>query len=174
MAQYRNAVVHIAAVEVEFSLFETGILRNGVTSTCAELGIPIIAYSPLGKGLLTGRITTTEDIPSNSMLRRLDRLQGDNFDHNLRLIRALHQLAAEYQPHTLPQLAMSWIRHLSCRNGLPVMIPIAGSSKEANVRTNAVDVALTDADLEKLDKILAENKVLGDRSYAGQKKYMEG
>ena len=159
---------------MEFSLFENGILRNGVASTCAELAIPVICYSPLGRGLLTGKITTQEDIPSDSMLRRLDRLHGDNLDQNLRLIQALHQLAAEYKPHTLSQLAVSWIRHLSCRNGLPVLIPIAGSTKEKNVRMNAVEVPLTEADLKKLDKVLEANKVVGDRAYAQAKKYMEG
>jgi pyridoxine 4-dehydrogenase len=145
-----------------------------VASTCAELDIPIVCYSPLGKGLLTGKIMTQDDIPLNSVLRRLDRLQGGNLEQNLRLVQALQQLAAEHKPFTLPQLAVSWIRQLSCRDGLPVLIPIAGSSKEQNVRINAVNVPLSEAHLKKLDKVLAENEVVGHRAYAEQKKYIEG
>ena len=86
---YSSAVVPIAAVEVEFSLFETRILSNGVADTCAKLNIPIIAYSPLGRGLLTGKITSAADLPADSPLRRLDKYKGENLDHNLRLVKAL-------------------------------------------------------------------------------------
>ena len=169
---YRYAIFPVAAVEVEFSLFETGILRNSVAATCASLQIPIVAYSPLGKGILTGNVMNPADIPEN--LRLLDKLQGDNLEQNLRLVQALHKLSEEYPPYNLPQLAMSWVRSLSCRNRLPVIIPIFGSSREQNIRANAIDVGLTEDDLKRLEAILEKNKVVGNRSYGAQMKYIEG
>ena len=133
-----------------------------------------MAYSPLGKGLLTGNILAAQDIPESSMLRRLDKLSESNLETNLRLIRALHQLSASYKPATLPQLAISWVRHLSRKSGLPVMIPVAGSSRAENVRANAVHISLTEDDMDKIDQILESNKVIGQRSYGEQTKYMEG
>ena len=155
-------------------MFETSILRNSVAATCASLNIPLIAYSPLGRGILTGKITAPSDIPANSPLRRNDKYKGENLDQNLRLIHVLQKLSMDYQPHTMAQLALSWIRQHSGRDGLPVIIPISGSTKEENVRANAVAVELTEADLKKIDTILEENKVVGDRAYAEQRRYLEG
>jgi pyridoxine 4-dehydrogenase len=155
-------------------MFETSILRNSVAATCASLSIPLIAYSPLGRGVLTGKITAPSDIPANSPLRRIVKYQGENLDQNLRLIHALQKLSVDYQPHTLAQLALSWIRQHSGRDGLPVIIPISGSSKEENVRANAITVELTVANLQKIDTILEENKIVGDRAYADQRRYLEG
>ena len=169
-----SKVVPIAAVEVEFSLFETSILSNSVASTCAKLKIPIVAYSPLGRGLLTGKITTAADLPADSPLRRLDKYQGENLDHNLRLVKALHDLSMQHHPYTMSQFALSWIRQLSSRNGLPVIVPICGSSKEENVRSNAENVELTESDFERIDTILKENKTVGERAYPQQRKYLEG
>ena len=167
-------MVRINAVESELSLFETSILRNGVAATCASLQIPIVAYSPLGKGLLTGNILAAEDIPAASNLRRLDKLSGDNLETNLKLVRALHELSENYAPATLSQLAISWIRQLSSSHGNPVLIPIAGSSRAENVLANAVHVELTNEDLQRIDSVLKENEVAGQRSYGEQMKYMEG
>ena len=156
------------------SLFETSIFGNSVASTCASLNIPVIAYSPLGRGILTGKITSTGDIPADSPLGRLDKYKGENLDHNLRLVQAMQKLSMEYRPHTMAQLAMSWIRQISGKNDLPVIIPISGSTKEENVRANAVHVELTADDLRKIDEILEENKTVGARAYPGQRQYIEG
>lgn len=170
----RNAIVPIAAVEVEFSLFESSILHNSIASTCADLDIPVVAYSPLGRGILTGKFAVASDIPADSVLRRMDKYQGENLDNNLRLIQELLKLAQEHRPYTMANVAISWIRCLSATNGLPVMIPISGSSKPENVRENAVTVPLTWEDLARIWKVLAENKTTGSRSYAGQHRYIEG
>ncbi len=174
MPDHRNAVVPIDAVEVEFSLFETSILKNGVAETCAELNIPIVAYSPLGKGLLTGNILAAKDVPETSVLRRLDKLSDSHLETNLQLIRALQQFSEDYGRATLPQLAISWVRQMSVKDGLPVIIPIAGSSRACNVKANASHVDLSERDLGKINRILEEYKVVGQRSYGDQVKYMEG
>ncbi|MCJ1306299.1 Pyridoxine 4-dehydrogenase [Hypocenomyce scalaris] len=172
--QRANAVVPIAAVEVEFSLFETSILKNGVASTCAKFNIPVVAYSPLGRGLLTGKITKAADLPANSPLRRLDKYQGENLDHNLRLVKALQELSEKHRDYFMPAFALSWIRQLSGRDGLGAFIPICGSSRAENVRTNAQNVHLTDEDFKSIQKVLDENETVGERAYPGQRKYLEG
>ena len=159
---------------MEFSLFEPRVLTNGVAAACAELNIPLIPYSPLGRGILTGKWTAVDDIPKDSMLARLDKYQGENLEQNLKLVHALKKLSQEHDPYTMGQLAMSWIRKLSKGNGLPVMIPIFGSSKAENVRSNIRNVDLTQVDMDAIKKILDENKTVGDRAYAGQKQYLEG
>ena len=91
----RAAKVHpIAAVEVEFSLWATDILENGVAAACAEHNIPLIAYSPLGRGFLTGEIKKPEDIPEGDFRKHLPRFQPDVFDQNLELVTELEELAA--------------------------------------------------------------------------------
>lgn len=173
-AQCSNTVVPIAAVEVEFSLFETNILANGVANTCAKLNIPIIAYSPLGRGLLTGKIASSADLPANSPLRRLDKYQGENLDHNLRLVKALQELSEKHKGYPMPAFALSWIRQLTGRDSLGVFVPICGSSREENVRANAQNVELTDDDFKSIQKVLEENKTVGERAYPEQRKYLEG
>lgn len=145
-----------------------------MAETCAELKILIVAYSPLGKGLLTGSILAPKDIPETSMLRRLDKLSDAHLETNLQLIRELQRLSADDRQVTLPQLAISWIRQLSGKNGLPAMIPIAGSSQACNVRDNAFHVDLSERDLSRINRILEENKIVGQRSYGDQIKYIEG
>ena len=95
-------------------------------------------------------------------------------DHNMRLVQALKELSLEYRPHTMAQLALSWIRCLSGKKGLPVMLPISGSSQAENVKANSVEVRLTEEDLEKIGRVLEEKGAIGERSYAEQKQYMEG
>lgn len=167
-------MVPIAAVEVEFSLFETSILHNGVAKICAELDIPVVAYSPLGSGVLTGQMASSSDIPATSPLRRLHRFQGENIEVNFRLVQELRDLATEYERYTMANIALSWVRSQSQRDGLPVIVPISGSSKEKNVRENAVQMALTPDDLGRIETILQENKIVGDRGYPGMSKYLEG
>lgn len=169
---YSNAVIPIAAVEVEFSLFETEILRNGVAETCAELNIPVVAYSPLGRGLLTGDITSASDVPTT--MSRLDRLQGKNLQQNLRLVTALKTFSEEHHGCPLSTFSLSWIRQLSGRDGLGVFLPICGSSKAQNVRKNAQNIDLTDEDFERIKQILDENQIVGARGYAEQRKYLSG
>ena len=70
--------------------------------------------------------------------------------------------------------ALSWIRQLSCRNGLPTLIPISGSSRAENVRVNAQNIVLSEDDFAKIQKALDENKTKGARGYGIQKKYLEG
>lgn len=83
----------ICAVEVELSLWSTDTLENGIAATCAELGIPIVAYSPLGRGFLTGEIKSLNDIPDGDFRKTMPRFQPDAFEKNLEMVEELQKLA---------------------------------------------------------------------------------
>ena len=159
----RAAKVHpIAAVEVEFSLWATDILENGVATACADLHIPVIAYSPLGRGFLTGELKRPEDISEDDTRKHLPRFQPDVFDQNLKLVTELENLA-QRKGCTPAQLALAWVKQCSERNGLPVIIPIPGATTEKRVTENMKEVILTDADLNEIDGILKKSPVIGNR-----------
>ena len=152
----------ICAVEVELSLWETDILTNGVASTCAELGIPIIAYSPLGRGFLTGQIKKYEDLGENDMRKRFPRFQKDVFGKNMELVEELEKLAKK-KGCTPAQLALAWVRQLGEKEDMPVIIPIPGATTEARVTENMGVVRLSQEDMQEIDGILKDTVVLGDR-----------
>lgn len=159
----RAAKVHpIAAVEVEFSLWCTDILENGIAATCAELDIPVVAYSPLGRGFLTGEIKKVEDIPEDDLRRRFPRFQPDNFGRNLEMVTELEKLAKK-KGCTPAQLALAWVKQLSGKKGMPVIIPIPGATTEKRVIENMKDVELNADDLSEIDAILKKLPVFGDR-----------
>jgi pyridoxine 4-dehydrogenase len=158
----RRAVsVHpIAGVEVEFSLFSTDIKTNDVASTCAELKIPIVAYSPLGRGFLTSQIKSEADL--KAMLKGMPRFQGENFAKNLKLADAVKEVAAK-KGCTVAQLAIGWVKAQSGTPGFPTVIPIPGATTVPRVEENFKDVHVTAEDLKELDAILATFPVKGAR-----------
>lgn len=95
-------------------------------------------------------------------------------EQNLRLVKALQALSQEHKSGSMSTFALSWIRQLSGRDGWGVFIPICGSSKQENVRANAQNIALTDNDFDRISRVLEENQIVGERSYAEQRKYLEG
>lgn len=159
----RAAKVHpIAAVEVELSLWCTDILENGIAATCAELDIPVVAYCPLGRGFLTGEIKKIEDLPEDDMRRRFPRFQSENFGKNVEMVTELEKLAKK-KGYTPAQLALAWVKQLSGKNGMPVIIPIPGATTEKRVIENMKDVELNVDDLSEIDEILKKLPVIGDR-----------
>lgn len=157
-----HAVHPIACVEVEFSLFSTEILTNGVSEACAELGIPIIAYSPLSQGFLSGQIRSRDDIPDGELRKSLDRFQPGNFEKNLKLAGEINKIATQ-KGVTLAQLALAWIRYQSGRDGMPVIIPIPGATKESRVIENMAHVEVTDDEVAAIGSILSSMEVAGGR-----------
>ncbi|KAF2145554.1 uncharacterized protein K452DRAFT_264676 [Aplosporella prunicola CBS 121167] len=159
----RAAKVHpIAAVEVEFSLYTTDILENGIAQACAELNIPIVAYSPLGRGFLTGQIRKLEDIPEGDFRRLTPRFQPDCFDENLKLADEVAAIA-QRKGCTTAQVALAWVRKHSRRDGLPAIIPIPGATTEERVVENLTEVDLSEEDMAALGEILKRVTVKGDR-----------
>lgn len=178
-----EAVKHtkIAAVEVELSMyacpdpaweymlmfcirFTPDILHNGIADACAQYGIPIIAYSPIGRGMLTGKFKKFEDFPEDSLLTQFNfpRFQKENFEKNVALVNKVEELAQQ-KGCTPAQLAINWTRAISKRPGMPVIIPIPGASAAERVEENSKVVDLTDGDMEQIDQILAGFKTAGER-----------
>ncbi|KAL8818591.1 MAG: hypothetical protein Q9191_007908, partial [Dirinaria sp. TL-2023a] len=162
----RAAAVHpICFVEVELSLWATDVIENGVAAACSELGIPIVAYSPLGRGVLTGEVKKFEDLAEGDPRRQLPRFQPEVFETNFEVVREVEKLA-EKKGCTTGQIAMSWVRQLSERKGMPVIIPIPGATTEKRVTENMKDVQLDEDDWDEIDAILKKTTVIGAR-YAG-------
>ncbi|KAH8693188.1 putative pyridoxal reductase [Talaromyces proteolyticus] len=153
----------IAAVEVELSLWSLDILENDVAKTCAELDIPVIAYSPLGRGALTGEIANFADIPEGDFRRLVPKFQGENFEHNLKLIKEIAALAKR-KGSAPAQVALAWVRSLSNKPGLPTIIPIPGGTTKDKVIQNTQGVqTLSDEEMAEIESILKANGIKGTR-----------
>jgi len=154
-----HATHPITALQTEYSLWTRDVEENGVLSTVRELGIGFVAYSPLGRGFLTGRFRTFEDLPADDFRRRNPRFQGENFDHNLELVREVEQMARE-KGATPGQLALAWVLARGDE-----IVPIPGTKHVAYLEENvaAVRVELSDADLERLDAVIPVGAATGTR-----------
>ncbi|KAL3462140.1 NADP-dependent oxidoreductase domain-containing protein [Aspergillus heterothallicus] len=159
-----EAVKHtkVVAVEVELSMFTTDPLENGVAAACAKYDIPLVAYSPIGRGLLTGQIRKFDDLPKDSMLRNYPRFQPENFEINMELVRKVEELAAK-KGCTPAQFAINWVRALSNRPGLPTIIPIPGATTSERVEENSKVIDITDDDFAAVDAILSKFTTAGGR-----------
>ncbi|RAK96828.1 aldo/keto reductase family protein [Aspergillus ibericus CBS 121593] len=157
-----HAIHPITAVEVELSLFSTNPLHNGVAEACAELGIALVAYSPLSRGWLTGQVRSLDDLPADDIRRLFPRFQPEVFHLNLRLVEGLEQIAAEKKV-TLAQTALAWVRAQSRASGAPLIIPIPGCTTVARVEENLASVELTAEEVERIAVILEEIPVHGKR-----------
>jgi len=163
-----EAVKHtkICAVEIELSLFATESLEDGVAAACAQYNIPMVAYSPIGRGMLTGRIKTLEDVPKDCMIHTFPRFQSGNFETNLELVRQVEAMA-QRKGCTPAQLAINWTLAMSRRPGMPAIIPIPGATTTARVDENSQIVELTDDEMCELDATLAKFTPAGGRYPAG-------
>jgi pyridoxine 4-dehydrogenase len=153
----------IAAVEVEVSLWSTEIfIPGGVADTCAELGIPIIAYSPLGSGFLAGQFKSFDDIPEGDFRKVIDRFQPGNFEKNLQIVHELERIA-QNKGVTKAQLCLAWVRSRGNKEGWPTIIPIPGATTRERVEENCQIVDMEERELRGLDGILAKLEVHGGR-----------
>ncbi|KAF3037185.1 Pyridoxine 4-dehydrogenase [Didymella heteroderae] len=150
-----NAVHEISAVEIELSLFTPDPIYNGIMDTCAELGIPVAAYSPLGRGLLTGTYRKHSDIPTNDFRHILARFKPEAFEQNAKLIEAVGKLA-QRKGMTPAQLALAWV----VRQGA---IPIPGSSKIERVEANCRVMELKEENWKELESLRKQYPVAGER-----------
>jgi aryl-alcohol dehydrogenase-like predicted oxidoreductase len=151
-----HAVHPIAAVQSEYSLWSRD-LEDAVRPTLDELGIGLVAYSPLGRGFLTGAITSLDDLDADDYRRTSPRFVGDNFQKNLDLVEQVKALAAD-KGVTPAQLGLAWV--LAQGDGI---VPIPGTKRRTRLEENAgaLDVTLTDAELEAIAQALPEAS--GDR-----------
>jgi aryl-alcohol dehydrogenase-like predicted oxidoreductase len=159
----RAAAVHpIAALQTEYSLWSREP-EEGLLDTCRELGIGFVAYSPLGRGFLTGRFTSPDDFPEGDWRRTNPRFQGENFDRNLELVRRVQALAGAKRC-TAAQLALAWL----LAQGEDI-VPIPGSKLVARLEENAAaaQITLTAEDLAALDAAMPRGAAAGTRYTEG-------
>jgi len=151
-----HAVHPITAVQTEYSLW-TRFAEAEVIPTCRELGIGFVPYSPLGRGFLSGRFTSPDELDEGDFRRHGPRFTGDNLEANQALAAKVKEIAAD-KGITPAQLAITWV--LAQGEDL---VPIPGTKRTSYLEENAaaVDVALTDEDLERINSELPE--AAGDR-----------
>ena len=155
----RAAAVHpIAALQSEYSLWTRDVERE-VLPACRELGIGFVAYSPLGRGFLTGRFQKPEDLAEDDRRRQFPRFREENFRQNMRLVERVRELASE-KGCKPSQLALAWV----LAQGGDV-VPIPGTKRRAYLEENvgALGVGLTAADLARVEEVLNETSVAGER-----------
>ncbi|KAA8899611.1 hypothetical protein TRICI_006323 [Trichomonascus ciferrii] len=157
-----HAIYPVAAVEVEFSLFALDVVDAGVFKTCAELGIPVIAYAPLGQGMLTGKVDSNS-LPENDIRKNWDRFQTEVYEKNKGLVDLISQIATKNSV-TNAQVALQWVRAQSSKNkDYPEIIILPGSSNAARVKENFTHISLPDEDIKQLDDFVTSFKRAGGR-----------
>jgi aryl-alcohol dehydrogenase-like predicted oxidoreductase len=159
-----NAVQPVTALQTEYSLWSRDPEDDGVLAVCAELGIGFVAYSPIGRGFLSGQIRSIDDLAPDDFRRRNPRFQGEAFAENLELVDRVRRLA-EAKGVTATQLALAWVMAQSGRDGNPTVVPIPGTKRVSYLEENAgaADVELTDDDLRALDEAAPKGATVGDR-----------
>jgi aryl-alcohol dehydrogenase-like predicted oxidoreductase len=156
----RAAAVHpIAALQTEWSLWTRDVEENGVLDTVRELGIGFVAYSPLGRGFLTGRFQRVEDMPEDDWRRNQPRFQGENFQKNLDLVREVEAIARE-KGVTPSQLALAWVM----AQGDDV-VPIPGTKHVRYLEENAAaaQVEFSEDDLRRIAEVFPVGAAAGTR-----------
>jgi len=155
----RAAKVHpITALQTEYSLWSREP-EHEILSTCRELGIGFVAYSPLGRGFLTGQFRRFEDLPADDYRRNSPRFQGENFKKNLDLVRGIEKIARE-KSCTPSQLALAWVLAQD-KN----IVPIPGTKHRKYLEDNvaAVDIKLSADDLRRIEGIFPAGVAAGQR-----------
>jgi aryl-alcohol dehydrogenase-like predicted oxidoreductase len=147
----------ITAVQTEYSLFERTVDRLGIIDILNDLGIGFVAYSPLGRGFITGNIKSVNDFAAGDWRSSIPRYQGEQFSQNLELLHEIERMAAEKEI-TSAQLAIAWV----IAKG---HVPIPGTKKRKYVEQNiaAAHISLTDIDMKRLEQIIPLEKDTGAR-----------
>jgi aryl-alcohol dehydrogenase-like predicted oxidoreductase len=159
----------ISALQTEYSLW-TRDPEGEILPVCRELGISFVAYSPLGRGFLTGRFKRYEDLAADDWRRDNPRFQGENFERNLDLVRRVEQIAGEKDCKP-SQLALAWV----LAQGEEI-IPIPGTTRRAHLEENlaALEITLTAEELARLAEAAPKGVAAGDRYPEGGMKAVNG
>jgi len=154
-----HAVSPISSVQSEYSLWSREPETDGVLETCRELGIGFLAYSPLGRGFLTGQIKRFEDFEEDDYRRFSPRFQGENFQKNLDLVARIEQLARAREA-TASQLALAWVMAKS-----PQVVPIPGTKRRKYLEENlkSLELTLSADELAELDAAFPVGAATGTR-----------
>jgi len=162
-----HAVHPISALQTEYSLWSREPEAE-ILPTCRELGIGFVAYSPLGRGFLTGRFRRFEDLPPDDYRRTVPRFQGENFEKNLGLVKRVEEIARE-KGCTPAQLALAWL----LAQGEDI-VPIPGTKQRRRLEENAAstNVTLTAAELRRIAAVAPQGVAAGERYPAGMQRFV--
>ncbi|WP_414935767.1 aldo/keto reductase [Amycolatopsis sp. cmx-11-51] len=153
-----HAVHPVTALQSEWSLWTRGI-EGEILSTVRELGIGVVPFSPLGRGFLTGSVTSVKDLPADDMRRGLPRFAEGNVERNMAIVEALRALAAE-KGVTAGQLALAWVQS---RGG--DVVPIPGTKRRKYLEENAAaaELELSEVDIAAIEKAAPVEAIAGER-----------
>ena len=153
-----HEVYPISALQTEYSLGSRDV-EGEILPTLRELGIGFVAYSPLGRGFLTGQIRRFENLPEGDYRRQSPRFQGENFDRNLELVERVNEIAAE-KGVTPGQLALAWLLHQG-----DDIVPIPGTKRREYLEENvaATNIELTEEDLWRIEEVAPKDVAAGER-----------
>jgi len=159
----------ITALQTEYSLW-TRDPEDEILPLCRELGIGFVAYSPLGRGFLTGRFRTFEDLPPDDYRRNSPRFQGENFQRNLDLVQRVEQIARR-KSCTPAQLALAWL----LAQGDDI-VPIPGTKQRRYLEENvgALQIELTPADLGQIEEVAPKGAAAGERYHEAGMRTING
>jgi aryl-alcohol dehydrogenase-like predicted oxidoreductase len=154
-----HAVHPVTALQTEYSIWTRDPDENGVLEAVRELGVGFVAYSPLGRGFLTGRFRSPDDFDEDDFRRHHPRFQGENFERNLDLVERVQEIARE-KGVTPAQLALAWVLSRGDE-----VVPIPGTKRRTYLEENirAVTVELTEDDLARIEEAFPPGATAGDR-----------
>lgn len=158
-----HAISPIAAVQVEYNPWDLDIegpSGTNLKAVCEELGVAIFAYSPLGRGMLTGRYRSLDDFEEGDARRHYERFQGDNFAKNLVVVDAFAEMAKR-KGCTAGQLCLAW---LNAQGDNVFVIPGTKSIKYLEENFGAKDLSLTDDEIQELRKLVEDAEIQGGRT----------
>lgn len=152
-----HAIHPLTAVQTEYSLFERSAEEAGILQTLDDLGIGFVAYSPLGRGFITGELKSPDDLDAADFRRSIPRFQGEQFYKNLELLAEIQTMAVNKQV-TTSQLALAWVLAKG-------VVPIPGTKRRKYLEENigATQIRLTEEDLARLEAIIPLGTLTGDR-----------
>jgi aryl-alcohol dehydrogenase-like predicted oxidoreductase len=165
----RGSAVHpLVSLQMEYSLFSRDAEEQGQIDACAELGMPIMAYAVLGRGMLRDQVPKVEELAADDVRQRLPRFQSVHIEKNLGLRSALEAIARRKNA-TLAQLSIAWPMAQGKRAGVFIVaIPGAKSRKHIEENVRAADIVLTAEDLAEIDRIVPPGAASGTRYPIGQ------
>jgi aryl-alcohol dehydrogenase-like predicted oxidoreductase len=153
-----HAVHPVTALQSEWSLWTRGI-EGEILSTARELGVGIVPFSPLGRGFLTGSITSVSELPVDDMRRGLPRFNDGNLERNLSIVEALRELA-EAKGVTAGQLALAWVQHQG-----DDVVPIPGTKRRTYLEENvaSLEIELSEEDIKAIENAAPADAFAGER-----------
>jgi aryl-alcohol dehydrogenase-like predicted oxidoreductase len=158
----------ITALQSEYSLFSRDV-EGDILLSCQDLGITFVAYSPLGRGFLSGQIKSVEDLDADDYRRMTPRFQGENFQKNLELVQKVQELAAK-KNCTASQLVLAWVLTQGSN-----IIALMGTKRRKYLEENAtaLQVTLTQAELEQMERIVPRGIAAGLRYSEGAMRFVQ-